>query len=231
MKAMNIHSRTGKNSTNSPLTKLTITEQVAAALRQEIITGQLAAGSRLRQNEIAQRFGVSSTPVREAFGLLQSEGLVQIDPHRGVTVFLPGIQDLIEHYEIRIALEALATEKAAEHFQAQDAPALIAILDESIATDNAARFVELNHQFHIQLYRLAARPRLLTMIEDLRNASNAYLHLSTAASLPRDIQRADREHRTILAACQSNDPPRAASTMRDHLQQTVKQVISVLERA
>lgn len=227
---MNVHSRLEKNSTNSPLTKLTIAEQVATALRQEITTGQLAAGTRLRQNEIAQRFGVSSTPVREAFGLLQSEGLVQIDPHRGVTVFLPSIQDLIEHYEIRIALEVLATEKAAEHFQTQDAPALTAILDEMVATSDAARFVELNHQFHMQLYRLARRPRLLTMIEDLRNASNAYLHLSATASLPTDSQGADREHRAILAACQANDPPRAASTMRHHLQQTVKQVISVLER-
>lgn len=231
MKAMNLHSPIGKSSTSSPLTKLTIAEQVAAALRQEITTGQLAAGTRLRQIEIAQRFGVSSTPVREAFGLLQSEGLVQIDTHRGVTVFLPSIQDLIEHYEIRIALEVLATEKAAEHFQAQDAPALTAILDEIAATSDAVRFVVLNHQFHMQLYRLAGRPRLLTMIEDLRNASNAYLHLYAAAYLLRDTQRADREHRAILAACQTNDPPRAASIMRHHLQQTVKQTMRVLERA
>jgi DNA-binding GntR family transcriptional regulator len=230
MKAMNGHRRIGKSSTTSPLTKLTIAEQVAAALRQEIITGQLAAGTRLRQNEIAQRFGVSSTPVREAFGLLQSEGLVQMDPHRGVTVFLPDMQDLIEHYEIRTALEVLATEKAAENFQAQDTPALTAILDEMVASNDAARYVELNHQFHTQLYCLARRPRLLTMIEDLRNASSAYLHLSAATSLPRDLQSADREHRTILAACQANDAPRAGNAMRHHLQQTVKQVISLLER-
>ncbi|WP_373324741.1 FCD domain-containing protein [Reticulibacter mediterranei] len=94
---------------------------------------------------------------------------------------------------------------------------------------DAARFVELNHQFHTQLYRLARRPRLLTMIEDLRNASSAYLHLSATASLPRDIQSADREHREILAACQTNSSTLAASTMRHHLQQTVKQVMSVLE--
>ena len=230
LNAMNKYSRIGKNSTNSPLIKLTIAERVAAALRQEIITGQLAAGIRLRQNEIAQRFEVSSTPVREAFGLLQSEGLVQIDPHRGVTVFSPDIQGLIEHYEIRIALEVLAIEKAAEHFQAQDAPALTAILDEFIATSDAARFVELNHQFHTQLYRLARRPRLLTMIEDFRNASNAYLHLYAAAYLPRAIQHADSEHRAILAACQTNDPARAASTIRHHLQQTVKQVMGMLEK-
>ena len=114
----------------TPLTKVTIPEQIAAALRHDIVTGHLAAGTRLRQVEIAHRFGVSTTPVREAFGLLQSDGLVRIDTHRGVTVFLPTIEDLIEHYEIRRALEMLAVEKAAERFQTQDAPPLIAILDE-----------------------------------------------------------------------------------------------------
>jgi DNA-binding GntR family transcriptional regulator len=70
---MNSTSRVGKGNTNTILTKLTIAEQVAAALRHEIATGQLPAGTRLLQIEIAQRFGVSTTPVREAFGLLQTD--------------------------------------------------------------------------------------------------------------------------------------------------------------
>src|SRR5689334_7046913 len=67
---MNVLEQAGKDSQATILTKITIAEQIAAALRNEIVTGQLAAGSRLRQVEIAQRFGVSTTPVREAFGLL-----------------------------------------------------------------------------------------------------------------------------------------------------------------
>ena len=212
------------------LTKLTIAEQVAAALKNEIVSGKLAAGTKLRQVEIAQRFGVSTTPVREAFGLLQNDGLVQIDTHKGVTVFLPTIQDLIEHYEIRTALEMLAVEKAAENFQAQDAPPLVALLDEMHTTNDPAHYVELNQQFHLQLYQLAQRSRLLSMIEDLRNASNAYLHLYAAADIPRDTQRLNTEHREILAACQANDPVRAANAVRHHLQQTVAHVMNVLEQ-
>ncbi len=226
---MNVTVPSGKG--NTPLTKLTIAEQVAATLRQEIVTGQLAAGTRLRQVEIAQRFEVSTTPVREAFGLLQSEGLVQVDTHRGVTVFLPTIQDLVEHYEIRIALEMLAIEKAAERFQSQDAPPLIALLDEMCATSDAVLYVERNQQFHLRLYSLSGRSRLLTMIEELRNASNAYNHLYAAADVPRDAQRLDAEHREILAACQANDPTRAANAVRHHLQQTVTHVMKVLEQA
>ncbi len=227
---MNVTVPLEKGHPNTPLTKLTIAEQVAAALRHDIATGQIAAGTRLRQVEIAQRFRVSTTPVREAFGLLQSDGLVQIDIHRGVTVFLPTIQDLVEHYEIRTALEVLAVEKAAEHFQAQDAPPLVAILDEMHATSDSALYVERNQQFHLSLYSLSRRSRLITMIGELRNASNAYLHLYAAAGVPRDAQRLDMEHREILAACQAGDPGRAIDAVRHHLQQTVAHVMQVLEQ-
>ena len=219
----------GQSSVTTALTKVTIPEQIAAALRQDIVTGRLAAGMRLRQVEIAQRFGVSTTPVREAFALLQSDGLVRIDTHRGVTVFLPTMPDLIEHYEIRRALEMLAVEKAAERFQAEDAPALAAILDEMRATSDPARYVERNQAFHLRLYRLSGRLRLVTMIEDLRNASLAYNHLYAAADVPRDAERLDAEHREILAACLAGDPERAAAAVRDHISQTILHIMRLLE--
>ncbi len=219
----------GQRGGATALNKITIPEQIAAALRQDIVTGRLAAGERLRQVEIAQRFGVSTTPVREAFGLLQNDGLVRIDTHRGVTVFVPTMQDLIEHYEIRRALEMLAVEKAAERFQAKDAPALTAILDEMRATSDQARYVERNQAFHLRLYHLSGRPRLVAMIEDLRNASLAYNHLYAAADVPRDAERLDAEHREILAACQAGDPARAAAAVRDHISQTILHIMRLLE--
>ncbi len=227
---MNGTAALGRGSTPTLLTKLTIAEQVAAALRQEIATGRLAAGTKLRQVELAQRFGVSTTPVREAFALLQRDGLVQIDPHRGVTVFQPTAQDLVEHYEIRMALEMLAVEKAAACFQAVDAPPLVALLEEMRATSDAALYVARNQQFHLRLYRLAGRSRLITMIAELRYASNAYLQLYAAADVPRDALRLDAEHHEILAACQARDPARAAHAVRCHLQQTVAHVLQVLEQ-
>ena len=227
---MNSVASPGKGNTSTPLTKLTIAEQIAAALRKEITMGQLAAGTRLRQVEIAQRFGVSTTPVREAFGLLQRDGLVQVDPHRGVTVFLPTIQDLVEHCEIRMALEMLAVEKVAACFQAQDAAPLVAILDEMRATSDAARYVALNHQFHLKLYGLARRVRLVTMIEELRTASLAYNHLYAADGVPKNAECLDGEHRAILAACQANDPVRAADAVRHHIQQTIVHVKHLLEQ-
>ncbi len=145
-------------------------------------------------------------------------------------MFLPTIQDLVEHYEIRMALEMLAAEKAAEHFQAHDAPPLVAILDEMRDTSDAALYVQRNQQFHLKLYSLPGRTRLITMIEDLRNASIAYNHLYAAADVPKDAERLDREHREILAACQANDPARAAKAVRHHIQQTIIHIKDVLEQ-
>ena len=211
------------------LARHTVAQQVVATLRHEIVSGQLRAGTRLRQVDIARRLGVSTTPVREAFGLLHSEGLVQADTHRGVTVFAPTRQGLVEHYEIRAALEMLAVEKAAEVFRPQDAAPLTALLDEMRTLDSAARYVECNRAYHGQLYALADRPQLLAMIGALRNASSAYLHLYAAKDIPADTPRLDREHREILAACQANDPPRAARALRQHFQQMVVRVLQVLE--
>ncbi len=177
--------------------------------------------------EIAQRFGVSTTPVREALATLQREGLVRLHPQRGAVVFLPSLDDLRHHYEIRAALEALAAAKAAEHFQPAWAPPLETMLDEMRADVPAARYIALNQRFHTTLYEHSGRAQLVAMIAALRDASSAYLHIYRAADdFP--ATRLDHEHRAILAACVARDPRRAAAATREHLENTVEHVASKL---
>src|SRR6188472_2587582 len=107
----------------------TVAGQVAEHLKAEILAGERAPGSRLPQVEIARKLGVSTTPVREALAMLQREGLVRLHPQRGAVVFLPSVDDLSEHYEIRAALESLAAAKAAARFEPQWAPPLTELLD------------------------------------------------------------------------------------------------------
>ena len=83
-------------------------ELVAAKLRVMIVSGELTPGKRLRQIDVARRFGVSTTPVREAFAALAREGLVEVDAYRGAVVFSPSLTDIRENYEMRIALDAWA---------------------------------------------------------------------------------------------------------------------------
>src|SRR5205823_3309951 len=105
-------------------------EAVAQRLRQMIVSGELAPGDRLRQNEIAELFQVSTTPVREAFTSLAREGFVRQDAHRGVEVFRPTEDDIRENYEIRLVLEPLAAEHAALSITEEALGELGRILDE-----------------------------------------------------------------------------------------------------
>lgn len=200
----------------------TVSASVAASLREDIVSGHLESGTRLRQVELARRFGVSTTPVREALAALQSEGLVRLHPQRGAVVFVPTVAGLREHYEIRAALEALAAARAAERFDPARGAALATMLDEMAAGPGVERYLELNLRFHSGLYELAGRPRLVEMIETLRDASSAYLHIYATRDFP--AKRLDAEHREILQACCDRCPERAAEAVRHHLGQTVEHV-------
>jgi DNA-binding GntR family transcriptional regulator len=137
-------------------------------------------------------------------------------------VFIPSVEELQEHYEIRAALEGLAAEKAALNFTAADAPPLREILEAMHSCTDPDRYIELNHRFHMDLYKLSGRARLVDLINSLRGASGAYLQIHAAEGVPSN--RLDHEHAEILAACEAGDPERAASATRHHLTQTLEHV-------
>jgi len=206
----------------------TVAQRVAEGLRQDIIRGVYPVGSKLRQGEIARQFGVSTTPVREALVILQGDGLVRLDPQRGAFVFMPSAADLSQHYEIRIALEALAVGKAAERFLPEWAPSLEAYLDELQTQPNAERSAELNQRFHVEIYQRSGRQQLVDLVKSLRYASSAYMYIyRLAPGYPNE--HLDSEHRRILAACVARDPQEAAAATRDHLGRTVDRVTTWLE--
>ena len=105
------------------------TDLVAALIRELIITGELAAGEQLRQRDLAQRFHVSQTPVREAMRRLESEGLVVGDTHRGFTVVEPDDGPVEENFQIRAALESLGASLAARKIDEQGLATLQALND------------------------------------------------------------------------------------------------------
>jgi DNA-binding GntR family transcriptional regulator len=209
--------------------RTTITDGLVEALRDEIRTGRIEPGSRLRQADIAQRFQVSTTPVREAFAALEREGLLVGSPHRGVVVFKPTVEDLKETYEIRIPLEALATEKAVENMTDADLAEIKRLLDRMAeAADDRKRYSKLNLEFHSAIYRVARRPKLEKLIMELRESSAAYLRLYAAQSP--NGRETQQEHVAIYEALAARAPRRAAQAMIRHLQHTVDFVSRSLER-
>ena len=209
------------------LNRRTTSEIVAARLRREILRGELEPGTRLRQGALAERFGVSTTPVREAFALLQADGLVRIDAHRGAVVFRPSRDEVREFYEIREALETLAVTLALPHLDDRRLDALQDVIDEMRTSIDDARWEELNQRFHLEMYRVSGRERLCNMIANLRDGSSAYIHLFVAHQGPGE--RADDEHQRILDACRARDAAKARAAVREHMRHTLKAVIEYLD--
>jgi DNA-binding GntR family transcriptional regulator len=209
------------------LRRRTTADTVAQMLRNEIQRGQLPPGTRLRQNEVAQRFGVSTTPVREALALLQADGLVRIDPHRGALVFHPTIADLRESYEIRQALETLAVTKAIPHLSEELIDDLQKLIDRMRKERNESRWVELNNEFHLRLYQASGMLRLCSMIANLRDSSSTYIHMFAAHDLPE--HRADDDHQEILDACAARDVRRAHKAIAAHINHTVNGLVRFIE--
>lgn len=204
----------------------TTAKVVAERLRDEIQDGTLKPGTRLRQNEVALSFGVSTTPVREAFAQLQAEGLVRIDPHRGAVVFHPTTEDLVEFYEIREVLESYAIVRAIPNLKPEVLRELGTVVDRMRRTEDARRWLKLNDIFHLRLYAGANMPRLAALIENLRDASTPYIHMFVASRPP--SERANEEHQAILDACARKDPPAAERAIREHLSSAARDLVRFL---
>ncbi|MFG1346133.1 GntR family transcriptional regulator [Xanthobacter autotrophicus DSM 431] len=192
----------------------TIASRITRALADRIIAGTLAAGEKLRQDHIAEEFGASHVPVREAFRRLEARGLAVSEPRRGVRVAAFDRADIREVVEMRAALEALAL----RHAIANLTPALLSEADAAAdATDRCTdikAWDEANRHFHRLLLAPCAMPRLLATIDDLQAASARYLFATSAANF---VPRVDREHRAILAALRKGDTETAVATLARHV--------------
>jgi DNA-binding GntR family transcriptional regulator len=198
--------------------KPTLSQRVADDLRRLILSGEVAPGTRLRQIEWAERLGVSPTPVREAFKLLANQGLVRYDAQRGVVVFSPTVDDVLENYEIRIALETLATELAAKRIDDDELREIDAVIEQMRSAEGADHQA-LNRELHRLIYAAADRQRLAEIIESLRDVFESYVSLDIIAGA--DHTHGDQvraQHEAIVEALHDRDPVRARALMEEHLE-------------
>lgn len=215
----------------APVKPPTSSRFVAAQLREAILRGSIAPGTHLRQTQLAREFGVSTTPVREAFQLLQSEGIVESDPHRGVVVRRPSAADVAEDYEIRCELECFAAAKALPNLTDRHLAELDALEDQMEAVSTEEQYVELNQRFHDTLYRASGQERLCALIVNLRASSSAYVyHRSYMLRLGQEerneyLHRLWSEHREILTACRARDCDRLVATLRAHIENIAARIV------
>lgn len=186
-------------------------------LLERIVEGRIGPGDRLREAAIAEEFGLSRTPVREALRRLESDGLLVHEPHRGMMVRTLDHRAVTELYLIREVLEGTAAGLAARHASDAEIETLYEMVDAQAAASDAgpARAARLNKLFHAALYRGAHNRYLLDMLEGL--ATSMTLLGRTTLSLPGRPDEAQAEHRAIVDALQAHDPDRAEQAARAHI--------------
>ena len=198
----------------------TAQEYVHESLRHAILRGSITGGTRLVQSGIARQLHVSTTPVREALRGLATEGLIDLDAHRGAVVKRHRLSDFAEIHEftrllepeaVRLAAASLAASGATDHLQRARA-----LSERMLITEDEGEWVDLNRLFHAALLADVPQQRLMTLLHDLRDAAAPYWAMVIhQLELPKEL--ANVQYRRIIEALCDGDTDLAVAIARDHL--------------
>jgi DNA-binding GntR family transcriptional regulator len=212
--------------------RATAQDVVLAALRSDILTGALAPGDQIVQESLAERYGVSRVPLREALKTLESEGQVVYHPHRGYFVAELSVADLLEVYRLRAIFEAEAIRHAVPALADDDVEALadlLAEVDAAAADGDVIGMTAANRRFHFAIFDAAGLPRLSRLLRQLWEATDAYRALYFQAAGNRE--RVEHEHAAMLAALRARDAERVIVLHDEHREHSVASVRAILEAA
>ena len=197
------------------LTPKALYEEVAELLRERIFNRELVPGSWIDELKLAQEYGISRTPLREALKVLATEGLVTMKVRRGAYVTEVNEKDLTDVYHLLSLLESDAAGVVASQATAGQLQDLQALHDElEKAGDNRERFFEINEKFHMRLLEVADNRWRDQMVADLRKVMKLNRHNSLLKA--GRIEESLAEHRAIRQALNLRNAPSAVERMREH---------------
>lgn len=218
-----------------------LADEIAFRIEAEIVAQQLPPGTRLRQEELCERFGVSRTPIREALRKLQAQRLVVLTPNKGATVRIPTRKEIAEIYELRGELEGFAAELASK-FASAEADAELARIIETVKRHEAAsRNVDIGDStfnidvsgairgFHHVIHEMAGNQRLASTIKELEKSFPGDF-CSHEMALPTESKRLHiDDHAQIRDAIRARDPVRARCLMKDHIERAKGILLAYLD--
>ena len=188
-------------------------------LEEMILDGRLAPGARLDETELARRFGISRTPVREVIKYLMAVGLVETRGRQGTHVTVLSIPALIEMFDVMAALEGLCARLAARRATEEDRKAMRAVHEELVSACNSGDpvvFYKINQKFHDLLYESAHSHFIADQTLQLRRRVGAYRMRATYQ--PGRMFSTLNEHVRIMDAIDARDPAAAQEAASDHVQ-------------
>jgi DNA-binding GntR family transcriptional regulator len=221
----------------APLRKKRATDEVYDSLRSAILSRLFLPGERLLADELCQQLDVSLTPVRHALQQLAVEGLVEIHPRSGTYVASMSEEDLLETFEIRLALELLAGKRAIHRWNdaaSQEFKRLLKGLALPVTSDETLKQHEaLNREFHFKLFELAGSRKLSELYQSLHaHIQIARIHATEESNLPQLAARLEQEqieHEAIVAALEEGSMPRIEEALRAHIQRAQESLRAALE--
>lgn len=199
---------------------LPLRDVVFQTLRQAILRGELKPGERLMEIHLAQKLGVSRTPVREAIHKLELEGLVLMIPRKGAVVAEITLRDLEEVLEVRMALEELAVRSACRRINKEQLAELRELAESfkaALSGEDVSAYVEADVALHDAIYAATGNSRLVQMLSNLREQMYRYRmeYLKDRGA----HNRLATEHEEILTALENRDEAAAVKSMRFHVEQ------------
>jgi DNA-binding GntR family transcriptional regulator len=201
--------------------------KVCRVLREAILRGDFQPGQRLVQADLADAIGVSRMPVREALRILESEGLITIEPHRGAVVKSLTPEDIEEIYELRSQLEKMAVEQSVKRMKHEDIRELEQVVLSMAQSDDVDEFVEANIRFHRLLVKRCPWDRLLTFIETLWNG----FPQQTPHLIAGQMDVSNEEHHAIFEAVKAKNASVAADLVSAHIRRTGQALVISLKEA
>jgi DNA-binding GntR family transcriptional regulator len=199
---------------------------IHAALRRQIITGQIRPGDRLVEGELARAWGVSKSPLREALKALQHEGLVEAVPRRGYVITPITVKQVQDLFDLRLILEREGAARAATTASAAYLEELEALVGDPYVigdVESQNRFLTVNKQFHLAVARATGNQRVVNLLDRLLDELERLFHLGL------DVRdRADvlvQEHRDLIAAINARDSARAAAVMEAQIENARQMVL------
>ncbi|MFR9730713.1 GntR family transcriptional regulator [Saccharopolyspora sp. MS10] len=203
--------------------------RVLHELREAIIRGEHPPGSPLSEGALAETYGTSRTPIREAVQQLQSEGLVEVVPRVGTFVREPSRRELGELFQLKAVLEGLGVQLLAQRGHVAELDLLRDNLDESeraVTSGDVERYAALVHDFHGLIVQGADNTRLSEHYQMLMNQLAYHRIVMTTLRHPGRLDISLQEHRTVLDRIVAKDPFGAEQSMRDHVRSSQREAMT-----
>lgn len=206
---------------------LPLRDVVFNTLRDAILTGKLVPGERLMENQLAEKLGVSRTPVREALRMLELENLVELVPRKGAQVLDMSEKDIINILEVRSALEGLATSVACKKMSKEDLQQLKNMevdFEKAVAENDVEHFVDIDEDFHDLIFAATENDKLVNIFRNLRIQLYRY-RMAQAKNNETSMSTIVAHHRSIIRAIENHDGEEGASIAQGHIKYQTESIL------